>query len=109
MTKQKGWFSMSLFDVIFQPRTVYVNAKPATIAVTLEAGGTWHEFPLNLSNEHERRRVYSILFEDGTVWDEKNGWRIDRWCVKETWIIRHNGKRLWWRSSNSGFKTGWLT
>lgn len=41
-------------------------------AVTYEEGGQWQ--PSHLT-PNEVKRVHSILFKDGTTWDEINGFR----------------------------------
>ena len=74
------------------------------VAVTLDEGGYWFEFPLrdhentpDVDAEWHKSRgfyIHSMLFEDGSVWDAFNGWRERR--TTSAWIMRTTGKAEWW-------------
>jgi hypothetical protein len=51
------------------------DTMPKTIAVTKDEFGEWLSF-----DKLRPSSVHSILFDNGCVWDVKNGWREMRLC-----------------------------
>jgi hypothetical protein len=80
---------------------VYFGNRRLTMAVTFEEGGAWHEFPCKWRNGPPHGvLVHSILFADGTTWDALNGWRSESSRVRSTYIVRTNGKVVFWYADN---------
>lgn len=69
------------------------SPRPQTLALVYEVGGEFYEFIPG-----RRRWAHAVLFDDGTMWDARNGWRHHH--TTETYIRRASGKfELWniWR------------
>ena len=57
-------------------RVIPRPAKPAPIKYTATEGGDWIEWDAG-----SKRSLHSVMFEDGSVFDSRSGWRPWSTCV----------------------------